>query len=116
MIAIPAHPLGTDHLGRDMLARMLDGGGLPVHRSGRPLFYILFGVLYGATSALLGGRADAIMMNVVDFVIALPFLLFMILFRVAVGTEPGDSGITAMLVAMIALGWPSPARLVGAKS
>ncbi|MBK8970102.1 MAG: ABC transporter permease [Hahellaceae bacterium] len=113
VIAIPAHPLGTDHLGRDMLARMLEGGRTSLFIGlVAPLFYILFGVLYGATSALLGGRADAMMMNVVDFVIALPFLLFMILFRVAVGTEPGDSGITAMLVAMIALGWPSPARLV----
>jgi oligopeptide transport system permease protein len=112
-VAIPAHPLGTDHLGRDMLARLLEGGRTSLFIGlVAPLFYILFGVLYGATSALLGGRTDAIMMNVVDFVIALPFLLFMILFRVAVGTEPGDSGMTAMLVAMVALGWPSPARLV----
>jgi len=77
-----------------------------------PLVYVLLGMLYGATSALIGGRVDIVMMNFVDFVVALPFLLFMILFRVAMGTGPGESGITAMLVAMIALGWPTPARLV----
>lgn len=113
VLALPAHPLGTDHLGRDMLARLLAGGQTSLFIGlVAPLAYILIGVVYGAASALLGGRVDAIMMSVVDFVIALPFLLFMILFRVAVGTEPGDSGITAMLVALIALGWPSPARLV----
>jgi len=115
-IDLPAHPLGTDHLGRDMLARLLSGGRTSLFIGlVAPLFYVMLGVIYGATSALLGGRIDAAMMNVVDFVVALPFLLFMILFRVALGTGPGESGISAMLVAMIALGWPSPARLVRAQ-
>lgn len=112
-VTLPAHPLGTDHLGRDILARLLSGGRTSLFIGlAAPLVYVLLGMLYGATSALIGGRIDAMMMNFVDFVVALPFLLFMILFRVAMGTGPGESGITAMLVAMIALGWPSPARLV----
>ncbi|WP_416398670.1 ABC transporter permease [Allohahella sp. A8] len=112
-IELPAHPLGTDHLGRDMLSRLLTGGQVSLFIGiFAPLVYMLFGLAYGATSALIGGRVDAIMMSVVDFVIALPFLLFMILFRVALGTEPGESGITALIIALIALGWPSPARLV----
>jgi oligopeptide transport system permease protein len=45
-------------------------------------------------------------------VVALPFLLFMILFKVAFGIGPGESGVGPMLVAMVLLGWPSPARLV----
>jgi oligopeptide transport system permease protein len=113
LVTLPAHPLGTDHLGRDVLARLLSGGRTSLFIGlAAPLVYVLLGMLYGATSALIGGRIDAVMMNFVDFVVALPFLLFMILFRVAMGTGPGESGITAMLVAMIALGWPSPARLV----
>lgn len=115
-IALPAHPLGTDHLGRDILARLLSGGRTSLFIGlVAPLFYVFVGVLYGAVSALLGGRIDAVMMNIVDFVVALPFLLFMILFRVAMNTGPGESGIAAMLVAMVALGWPSPARLVRAQ-
>ena len=115
-IRLPAHPLGTDHLGRDILARLLSGGQTSLFIGlVAPLFYVMLGMIYGATSALLGGRIDAVMMNVVDFVVALPFLLFMILFRVALGTGPGESGISAMLVAMVALGWPSPARLVRAQ-
>jgi len=113
LVNLPAHPLGTDHLGRDILARLLSGGRTSLFIGlMAPLFYVLMGMMYGATSALIGGRIDAVMMNFVDFVVALPFLLFMILFRVAMGTGPGESGISAMLVAMIALGWPSPARLV----
>ena len=112
-VDLPAHPLGTDHLGRDILARLLSVGQTSLFIGlMAPLVYVLLGMLYGATSALIGGRIDAVMMNFVDFVVALPFLLFMILFRVAMGTGPGESGITAMLVAMVALGWPSPARLV----
>jgi oligopeptide transport system permease protein len=52
------------------------------------------------------------MMRFADFVVALPFLLFMILFRVASGVEAGESGITAILVAMVVLLWPATARLV----
>lgn len=113
LVDLPAHPLGTDHLGRDILARLLSGGQTSLFIGlMAPLVYVLLGMLYGATSALIGGRIDAVMMNFADFVVALPFLLFMILFRVAMGTGPGESGITAMLVALVALGWPSPARLV----
>jgi ABC-type dipeptide/oligopeptide/nickel transport systems, permease components len=59
-----------------------------------------------------GGRTDALLMRLADFVVALPFLLFMILFRVASGVEAGESGITAILVAMVLLLWPATARLV----
>ncbi|MCH2349924.1 MAG: ABC transporter permease [Pseudomonadales bacterium] len=51
-------------------------------------------------------------MRFADFVVALPFLLFMILFKVAFGVEAGESGIMPMLVALILLSWPSTARLV----
>ncbi len=52
------------------------------------------------------------MMRFADFVIALPFLLFMILFKVAFGIGPGESGVMPMLIALILLGWPASARLV----
>jgi oligopeptide transport system permease protein len=112
-VTLPAHPLGTDHLGRDILARLMHGGRVSLFIGvAAPLFYVLFGALYGGVAAYLGGRIDDVMMRFADFVVALPFLLFMILFRVLFGIQPGESGITAMLVAMIVLGWPSTARLV----
>ena len=110
---LPAHPLGTDYLGRDMLSRLMHGARTSLFIGLlAPLLYVLFGTAYGAAAGFLGGRADAVLMRLADFVVALPFLLFMILFRVASGVEAGESGITAILVAMVLLLWPATARLV----
>lgn len=107
------HPLGTDYLGRDMLARLMAGARVSLFIGLlAPLFFVAFGVLYGATSGFVGGRVDAMMMRFADFVVALPFLLFMILFQVVFGIGPGESGILPMLVALIILSWPATARLV----
>ncbi|HCO11399.1 MAG TPA: diguanylate cyclase, partial [Gammaproteobacteria bacterium] len=51
-------------------------------------------------------------MRFADFVVALPFLLFMILFKIAFGIGPGESGVMPMLVALVLLMWPATARLV----
>ena len=112
-LTLPAHPLGTDALGRDLLARLLQGGqsSLLVGVSA-PLLCMILGALWGGIAALAGGRVDDWMMRVADFVIALPFLLFMILFRIAMGVGPGESGLLPMVLAMVLLGWPGPARLV----
>ncbi|HEY9036190.1 MAG TPA: ABC transporter permease [Pseudomonadales bacterium] len=112
-VDLPMHPLGTDHLGRDMLARLIAGGQTSFFIGfGAPLLYIFIGCLYGAFSSYVGGRVDESMMRFADFVIALPFLLFMILLRVAFGIGAGESGVMALIVAMVLLGWPMSARLV----
>lgn len=113
LVELPAHPLGTDHLGRDVLARLMYGGRVSLFIGVvAPLFYVLFGAFYGGIAAYMGGRIDDVMMRAADFIVALPFLLFMILFRVLFNIQPGESGIMPMLVAMVVLGWPSTARLV----
>ena len=112
-VRLPAHPLGTDSLGRDMLSRVIHGArtsmlvGLTA-----PLLFITLGAFYGAAAGLLGGAVDNVLMRVADFVVALPFLLFMILFRIALGIESGESGLFPMVLAMVLLSWPSAARLV----
>ena len=80
-----------------------------------PLLYVLFGSFYGAMAGYRGGRIDTGMMAFADFVIALPFLLFVILLRIAFGLGAGDSGITALLFALLLLSWPNSARLVRAQ-
>ncbi|MCY4044199.1 MAG: ABC transporter permease [Cellvibrionales bacterium] len=112
-IHLPAHPLGTDYLGRDLLARLIEGAKTSLFIGVlAPLIFVFLGMLYGGISGFLGGKADEIMMRFVDFIIALPFLLFMILFKVAFGIGPGESGIFPMLMALILLSWPSVARLI----
>jgi oligopeptide transport system permease protein len=112
-IRLPAHPLGTDYLGRDMLARLMRGARTSLFIGvAAPLICMLIGVLYGGAAGYLGGRIDREMMRIGDFVLALPFLLFMILFKVMFGPGPGESGVAPMLVALILLSWPATARLV----
>jgi oligopeptide transport system permease protein len=112
-IEMPYHPLGTDYLGRDMLARLMHGARVSLFIGVvAPLFFVFFGIVYGSAAGFLGGRVDQVLMRFADFVVALPFLLFMILFRIAFGIGPGESGVIAMLVALVLLSWPSTARLV----
>ena len=112
-IRLAAHPLGTDYLGRDVLSRLMHGARVSLFIGiVAPLLYVLLGVLYGAIAGFLGGWVDAWMMRFADFMVALPFLLLMILMRVAFGIEGGESGILPMLIALVALSWPSAARLV----
>ena len=108
----PWRPLGTDALGRDVLARLIAGGRISLFIGFvAPLLSILIGVLIGGVAGYLGGRVDQWLMRLTDFVMALPFLLFMILFRVALGIGPGESGVGPMLAAMIVLSWTGAARL-----
>ncbi len=112
-ITIEFHPLGTDYLGRDMLARLMEGARVSLFIGiFAPLLYVLVGIIYGGFAGYIGGRFDALLMRFADFVVALPFLLFMILFKIAFGIGPGESGIMPMLIALVLLMWPSTARLV----
>jgi len=112
-VDLPNHPLGTDYLGRDMLSRLMHGARVSLFIGVvAPLLFVFFGIVYGSTAGFAGGRIDQLMMRVADFVVALPFLLFMILFRIGFGIGPGESGVFPMLVALVLLSWPSTARLV----
>jgi oligopeptide transport system permease protein len=112
-VQVPYHPLGTDSLGRDMLARLMYGARVSLFIGVvAPLLFVGFGVLYGSVAGFAAGRVDSVLMRFADFVVALPFLLFMILFKIAFGIGPGESGVLPMLVALVVLSWPSAARLV----
>lgn len=107
------HPFGTDYLGRDMLARLIEGARVSLFIGlVAPLLFVLFGTLYGGIAGYIGGSLDNALMRVADFVVALPFLLFMIIFKVAFGIGPGESGIMPMIIALVVLSWPPTARLV----
>jgi oligopeptide transport system permease protein len=111
-LKLKPHPLGTDYLGRDLLARLMAGARVSLFIGFfAPFLSIAFGVLIGGIAGYAGGRIDSSLMRFTDFVLALPFLLFMILFKVAFGAQPGESGLIPMLVALVVLSWTSAARL-----
>ncbi|MEQ8858729.1 MAG: ABC transporter permease [Pseudomonadales bacterium] len=112
-VKLALHPLGTDYLGRDMLARLMYGARVSLFIGiAAPFLFVLFGVIYGSTAGFVGGHTDQVLMRFADFVIALPFLLFMILFKIAFGIGPGESGILPLVVSLVLLLWPGTARLV----
>lgn len=121
-----AHPMGTDSLGRDILARILWGGrislGVGIIAA---LVAIVLGTAIGAVAGFFGGVADSLLMRFTDLFISLPqvplLLVISFLYRDAFSRffqeRFGSSviGIFVLIVAVIgALSWMPTSRLVRA--
>ncbi len=73
------HLMGTDEAGRDMLARVLQGGRISLMVGIISTFVsLIVGVSYGAVAGYLGGRIDNLMMRIVDMIYAIPYILIVI--------------------------------------
>ncbi len=73
------HPMGTDILGRDLLARVLIGGRISLMVGIISTFVsLLIGITFGATAGYLGGRVDNVMMRIVDVLYSLPYMMIVI--------------------------------------
>jgi peptide/nickel transport system permease protein len=103
-----AHLLGTDDVGYDELGRLMAGGQTSLEVAlGAAVVAIVVGVLWGAIAGYFGGLVDAVMMRVVDAILAIP-ALFLLLFLAAV-TRPN----VVTLIGVVGLvAWLVPARLV----
>lgn len=109
------YPLGTDSLARDELSRLIYGARISMIVGIVPTIIVtLVGVLYGLSSGWLGGRADNLLMRLVDVVYAFPSLLLFIIVQAAfrdswLGRSLG--GLTLLFVAFAITGWNGMARL-----
>jgi oligopeptide transport system permease protein len=105
------HLLGTDILGRDLLARVLYGGciSLAVGIAGT-FVSVVIGVLYGAIAGYFGGRLDVVLMRIVDIIYSLPFVVFVILVLVVFGQN-----IILLFMALGAISWLDMARIIRAQ-
>jgi peptide/nickel transport system permease protein len=117
-----AHPLGTDDLGQDVLARMLYGGRISLAVGiAAMLIALTIGVSVGAAAGHFAGAVDHALMRVTDLFISLPqlplLLLIVYLFREILKKALGpEAGVFVLIVAVIGgLRWMPVARLVRAQ-
>ena len=102
--------LGTDNLGRDILARLLHGGRVSLTLAASAVVLAAgVGVALGLAAGVLGGRLDDVVMRVADVQLAFPVIMLAIAIVAVVGTSSGA------LVSVLALsGWVLYARTVRA--
>jgi len=117
-----AHPLGTDDLGQDLLARMMYGGRISLAVGFAAMMVALFvGVLVGSVAGMASGWVDTALMWLTDLFLALPtlplLLLVMYLFRDSVKKVLGVEGGAFVLIVVVigGLRWMPVARLVRAQ-
>ena len=100
--------LGTDHLGRDILTRLMYGTQISLMVAFvATAVNMVIGILYGGIAGYLGGRADAIMMRIVDIISTIPLTLYVILIKVCL-----DNGLISIIVALSSVYWVDMARVV----
>ena len=125
------HLMGTDDSGRDILARVLQGGRISLMVGIiSTTVSLIIGVSYGATAGYLGGRIDNLMMRIVDVLYSIPYILIVIVLLSVFGgpSTPewiqwlsttlggaGNQGLSQIFLLFFALGlvsWLTMARVV----
>jgi oligopeptide transport system permease protein len=102
------HLFGTDQAGRDLWVRNWMGARVSLFIG---IIVVLIntaiGCVVGGVSGYFGGKVDMLVMRLIDVLYGIPMIILAILIRTVM-----DSGIFPLVLAMVALGWISSARLV----
>jgi peptide/nickel transport system permease protein len=103
-----AHPLGLDELGRDILARLLQGARISL-MVGLAVVSVssTVGMLFGSIAGYFGGRVDDLISRVIDVLMAFPGILLAIALVAVLGPS-----LTNVVLALSVIGWVGYARLV----
>ena len=112
------HWLGTDHLGRDLLSRIIYGARMSMAVGIlTALISAFLGVFYGLLSGWFGGVTDRVLMRFIDIMFSIPTLVLLILVKVLfdsfiVISHPELKALAGTLVALSLVSWASLARVV----
>jgi peptide/nickel transport system permease protein len=103
-----ANPLGTDGNGFNILGRLMVGGQSALEVGlAAALLSTVIGVVWGTVAGLAGGVVDAVMMRIVDGLLAIP-ALFLLLFLASIWKP--DTATLIVVISVVA--WLIPARLL----
>ena len=103
-----AHLLGTDHLGRDFLSRLVVGARISLLVGAMAVFFSgLVGTAVAITAGYLGGTIDAILMRMTDAMLSMPYLLIGVALAGILGP-----GLLNLIIVLGVLGWASYARVI----
>ncbi|MBC8632691.1 ABC transporter permease [[Eubacterium] tenue] len=105
------HLLGTDDLGRDVLARLLYGGRVSLLVGVfATILQVMIGTILGVLAGYFGGAIDAIIMRIVDIVMCFPFFIVAIALAAIVGPS-----VVNLIIIIAILSWTDIARIVRAE-
>ena len=104
----PGHPLGTDNNGYDVLGRLMVGGQISLEVGlAAAILATVVGTLWGAVAGYFGGVTDAVMMRLVDALLAIPTLFLAL---VVVSIFPPTEGELILVIALTS--WLTTSRLI----
>ena len=107
-ITTHAHYLGTDYLGRDLLARILYGTRISLFIGiMAPILFVFIGIVYGCISGYFGGMVDNVMMRIADIIVTIPNLLILIMLQVVLGSGP-----VTLIAALVVADWASVSQQI----
>ncbi len=109
--------LGTDHLGRDVLTRIVNGGQITMTVGAVSVIISLFiGIIIGGLAGYFGGKVDLLLMRVAEVVGGLPFLPFALILSAVIGTRLSvEQRMYLIMVVLGVLSWPGLAYLIRAQ-
>ena len=103
------HPLGTDDLGRDMVARIIWGARVSVPAGILVIALTgIVGCLLGAVAGYIGGAVDTVIMRAADAILSFPSIIL----AIAITAVRGGPGLSNALLAVAVVLWPEYARLM----
>ena len=112
LVPSSAHLLGTDEVGYDVLGRLMLGGQTSLEVAiAAAIIATSFGVLWGAIAGFFGGLLDALMMRIVDALVAIPALFLLIV----LGTIVTPS-VPVLVLVIGGIAWLVPSRLIRAET